>query len=99
MITRSGVLTTLEKNQDKIKKFGVKRLAVFGSYAKNKQQKNSDVDVLVEFRPGEKSFDRFMELQEFLRRVLRRKVDLVTPQALKPSMRQAVLKEARYARL
>jgi predicted nucleotidyltransferase len=50
MITRNSVLTTIEKNQEEIKKLGVKRLAVFGSFGRDCQNKNSDVDILVEFR-------------------------------------------------
>ncbi len=98
-MTKSGILAKIEKNQDKIRGLGVKRIAIFGSFVRNRQTKESDIDVLVEFRQGEKTFDHFMELRVFLGRLFGRKIDLVTPQALKPGMKLTVLNQARYARL
>ncbi len=98
-MTKSGILTQIEKNQEKIKDLGVKRIAIFGSFVKNRQTKGSDIDVLVEFRQGEKTFDNFMELRVFLGKLFGRKIDLVTSQALKPRMKLTVLNQARYARL
>lgn len=98
-MTQSGILTKIEKNQDKIKGLGVKRIAIFGSFVKNRQTKGSDIDVLVEFRQGEKTFDNFMELRALLVKLFHRKIDLVTSQALKPRMKLTVLNQARYARL
>ena len=98
-MTKSGILTKIEKNQDKIKALGVKRIAIFGSFVQNRQTKESDIDVLVEFSPGEKTFDNFMELRAFLGKLFSRKIDLVTAQALKPRMKSTVLIQARYARL
>ncbi len=99
MITRNSILETLENHQVKIKELGVKRLAIFGSFARNTQGKGSDVDVLVEFRKGSKTFDNYIDLRDFLVKLLRRKVDLVTRQAIKPRMKASVLNEAQYARL
>ena len=98
-MTKSGILTKIEKNQSTIRDLGVKRIAIFGSFAKNRQTKASDIDVLVEFRQGEKTFDHFMELRAFLGKLFGREIDLVTPQALKPRMKLTVLNQARYARL
>lgn len=98
-MTKSGILTKIEKNQDTIKGLGVQRIAIFGSFVKNRQTKESDIDVLVEFRPGEKTFDNFMELRAFLSKLFGRKIDLVTLKALKSRMRSMVLNQARYARL
>lgn len=98
-MTKSGVLTQIEKNREKIRGMGVKRIAIFGSFVKNRQTKDSDIDVLVEFRPAEKTFDNFMELRAFLGKLFRRKIDLVTVQALKSRMKTTVLNQARYARL
>lgn len=98
-MTKSGILTKIEKNQDRIRGLGVKRIAIFGSFVKDRQTKSSDIDVLVEFRPGKKTFDNFMELRAFLGKLFGRKIDLVTAQALKPRMKSTVLTQARYARL
>ena len=59
-------------------KYGIKRIGVFGSFARGEQTRMSDVDVLVEFLPGHETFKNFMHLSDFLEALLRRKVDLLT---------------------
>lgn len=99
MVSKSQILKTIEKNQDQIKALGVKRLAIFGSFARNSPKKTSDIDVLVEFYRGEKTFDHFLDLKDLLKKLLRRKIDLVTKNALKAGMKPRILEEAHYARL
>lgn len=67
-------------------RFGVKRLAVFGSTARDEARDDSDVDVLVEFE-GRATFDGYWSVKEFLEDLLRRKVDLVTEDAVRPQLR------------
>ena len=82
----------LRKNKDELqKRFKVKGIGVFGSYAKGKQKKSSDVDILVEFY--EPIGWEFVDLKEHLERVIGLKVDLVTPNALKQQMKEHILKE------
>jgi predicted nucleotidyltransferase len=73
---------------------GVHRLALFGSVARDQAHPGSDVDLLVEFEPGLKSFDRFMELGDLLERALGRDVELVTPESLSPFLKPHILAEA-----
>jgi len=73
------------------KRFNVSDLGVFGSYATNQQTQNSDVDILVEFsRP---IGWEFVELKQMLEEVLGLEVDLVTRKALRPEMRDEVMKQ------
>jgi predicted nucleotidyltransferase len=58
--------------------YGVKRIGLFGSFARNEQTRSSDVDVLVEFAEGQATFDNFMHLVYFLEDLFSRKVDLLT---------------------
>jgi hypothetical protein len=81
--------TTLKKN------FNVKKIGVFGSYAKGKESKRSDVDILVEF--SEPIGWEFFDLKEFLETVLNKKVDLVTVNAIKPQLKEKILNEIIYA--
>ena len=73
------------------KRFKVKDIGVFGSYATGKQKKSSDVDILVEFY--EPIGWEFVDLKEHLEQVIGLKVDLVTPNALKQQMKEHILKE------
>lgn len=73
--------------------FGVRRIALFGSMARDEARDDSDLDVLVDFEVGP-TFDSFFGLKIFLEDHLGRRVDLVTPDALKPRMRPVVEREA-----
>ena len=75
--------------------YQVARLGVFGSFARGEASEVSDVDILVEFTECPDLF-HFVRLQERLARILGRKVDLVTPDALKPLIRDRVLSEVLY---
>ena len=79
------------------KKYGVKRIGFFGSFARSEQKEMSDVDVLVEFEKGAKTFDNYMDLRFFLEDIFGRKVDLVILDALKPDIRDRILEEVKYA--
>mgnify|MGYP000533555986 CR=1 FL=1 len=79
---------------NEIEKFGVKKLWLFGSYAKGEQSEKSDIDILVEFEKGKKTFDNYMDLKFFLEELLGVEVDLITVEALKPVIKDIVWKEA-----
>ena len=79
------------------KKYGVRRIGIFGSFAVGRASKRSDVDVLVEFRKGRKKFDNYMDLKFFLEDMFKRDVDLVTEQALKPRLKSEILHQVKYA--
>ncbi|WP_305046881.1 nucleotidyltransferase family protein [Geoalkalibacter sp.] len=75
--------------------FGVGKIGIFGSYARNEQRPESDIDLLVEFvHPV--GFVQFMRLEAHLQDLLGKKVDLVTRKALKPRMGKRILAEVRY---
>jgi predicted nucleotidyltransferase len=92
--TRADVETRLANAQADILGLGVRRLALFGSVRRDAARLDSDVDVLVEFQPAQKSFDRFMALGDLLERLLGRKVELVTPESLSPFLKPHILADA-----
>jgi predicted nucleotidyltransferase len=71
--TKEEVFTLLRRNDAHLRRFGVVRLGLFGSFARGEPNGESDVDILVEFAPGQKSFDNFMRLADFLEEILGRK--------------------------
>jgi len=76
-------------------RFSVKRIGVFGSYARGDYSGQSDVDMLVEFARPIDLF-AFIRLENFLSNCLRKRVDLVTRRALKPLIKKDILKETVY---
>lgn len=87
------VLAKLVNSAEDIRRrFGVKRLAVFGSFSRGQANEQSDVDVLVSFKQ-EATFDLFMDLKFYLEDLLGTTVDLVTDSALRPQIRQAIQSE------
>ncbi len=72
--------------------YKVKNIGIFGSYAKGQVHKNSDVDIIVDFYEIPDMFG-FIRLEYFLKKLLGRKVDLVTRKALKPLIKKDILKE------
>jgi predicted nucleotidyltransferase len=79
------------------KRFHVKKIGVFGSIVRNKQTKNSDIDILVEFEKGHKDFFNYMRLKYYLEELLNRQVDLVIKEAVKPQLRERIFNEVVYA--
>ena len=87
-----------EHKQDLKDEYGVTAVGVFGSYVRGEQTEQSDVDILVEFsHPNNIDLFDFIELEEFLSKQLGIKVDLVTKSALKPLIKDQILKETIYA--
>lgn len=93
-LTRADVVERLLSAEAEIRRHGVRRLALFGSFARDEARSDSDVDLYVEFLPGQKSFDRFMQLADELEGLLGRPVELVTPEALSPFIGPHILAEA-----
>ncbi len=75
-------------------KYSVERIGYFGSYSRNEQTEESDIDILVDFRKPI-GWD-FFDLQEYLEGELNTKVDLVSIKALKEQLRDIILKQVRY---
>jgi len=96
---KEAVLSAIQAHRDEIRAVGVRRLGLFGSFARNEQTAESDVDLLVEFDPGQKTFDNFMKLTLLIEDLCERRVDLVTREALSPYLRRHVMTEVEYANL
>lgn len=77
-----------------LRRLGVSRLALFGSYARGEATPESDVDLLVEFGPGRKSFEGLVRLGELLESVLNCPVEAVTVEGLSPYIGPRILAEA-----
>lgn len=94
-MNKETILQKLDENHDTIKNFGVRRLGLFGSYARGAETDVSDMDFLVEFE--KKTFDNYMDLKIFMQRLFNCKVDLVIADAVKPRLRKPIFEETIYA--
>jgi len=91
-----NVIDDLKTQEGEIKRrFGVRRIGLFGSFARGEQKETSDVDILVEFE--EPTFDNFMELAFFLENLFGKRVELVTPDSLSPYIAPSVKREVVWA--
>lgn len=97
--TKQDILKTLYESRSRLKALGVNRIGLFGSFVRGEQHQDSDIDLLVEFEPGRKTFDAFMELSFFLEDLLLHQVELVTIESLSPHLGPHILKEVEYAAL
>lgn len=97
-MTRNQAIDTLSSNLKQIRQFGVERIGLFGSHARSEQGPRSDVDVLVHFSKGGKTFDNYMGLRFYLETLFPgHSIDLVIEETLKPRLRASIYKDTVYA--
>jgi predicted nucleotidyltransferase len=97
-ITKAELIETLTRHNKDIRiRFKVKDIGLFGSYVRGEQKKESDVDVLVEFEKGYKTFNNYMDLKFFLEDIFGLKVDLVIKDAVRTELKEYILTEVVYA--
>jgi uncharacterized protein len=93
ILNRKHVLSALQQNRDVIRQFGVERLGLFGSCARDDDDiaAPNDLDFVVELKI--KSFDAYMDLKFFLEDLFDCPVDLVLQHTIKPRLRPQIMKE------
>ena len=96
MKKKNAVIEILRANEASIRSYGVRRLGIFGSVARGEHHAESDVDLLVEFQKGTKTFDNFIHLVFFLEKLLGREVELITTDSLSPYIGPRILEEVEY---
>src|SRR3990172_10576258 len=93
-LTREDAVERLVASEREIRALGVQRLALFGSVLRGEARPDSDVDLLVQFSPGAKTFERFLALFDLLEERLGHRVEIVTTEALSPFIGPRILAEA-----
>jgi predicted nucleotidyltransferase len=93
---KQEIIKIIRNNKPEMEsRYGVQRLGLFGSYVRDSQRKNSDIDILVAFNRDIDLFD-FLDLRKYLENQLQAKVDLVMETALKPAIGKRILSEVEY---
>lgn len=95
MNTAKEILRVIEANREDIRRFGVRKIGVFGSVVRGEATEDSDLDFLVELE--KETFRAYMGLKSFLEQLFGRKVDLVLIDTIKPRLRDSILGEVQYA--
>jgi predicted nucleotidyltransferase len=98
-VTKQTILEILHQNRIRLRSLGVSRIGLFGSFVRGEEHPDSDIDLLVEFEAGKKTFDSFMELSFFLEEILQHKVEIITIESLSPYLSPHILPEVEYASL
>lgn len=91
-LNKTIIYEDLQKNKAILEKYGVKQIGLFGSFVRDEGTDESDIDFLVDFEKGKKTFDNFMDLAFFLEELFQRKVEVVTHQGLSPYIGPRILK-------
>jgi predicted nucleotidyltransferase len=96
---KEQAIEVMQRQAARLRAFGVSRLGLFGSFVRQEQGADSDVDLLVEFAPGKKTFDNFIQLSFLLEDLFGRRVELVTPESLSPYIGPHIMQEVEYVAL
>jgi predicted nucleotidyltransferase len=95
-------MTSLEEIKSQIeplkptlqKRFNVKTIDIFGSYARNEAQEKSDLDLLITYTTNDYDHNTVYALKNYLKRKLHIKIDIISKEFLNPHIKDQVLKEA-----
>ncbi len=86
-----------EHKTEVVQKYRVREIGIFGSFVRGKQKQRSDVDILVEFDPRNiPGLLKLIELEMYLEKLLRKKVDVVIKSGIRPELKRGILKEVIY---
>lgn len=97
MTSKEYILNAIKSKESEIFSFGVKSIGLFGSYARNEQTKNSDIDILIDFEPENENFDNYMAVYDLIEELFKnQKVDIVTKNGLSPYIGPKILNEIEY---
>ena len=97
MYTQERILELLNQKAEELKQnYSVCSIGLFGSRARNEADKESDVDILVDF--VEPTFDHYMDLKFYLENLFGGPVDLVIADTVKPRLKSVIKREVIYAK-
>jgi hypothetical protein len=98
-MTKEDILSFIKAHKHEFKnKFSVESIALFGSFAKDLQTQNSDIDILIRYTKNPTNvYIKKRDFKKFLQDYFQRKVDIANEQSLRPFAKEAILKDAIYA--
>ncbi len=97
MTTKENILNKLKLNKLQFSKLGIRNIGLFGSYIRNEQSSESDIDLLIDFEPEKENFDNYMAAYDLFEKIFKNeKIELVTKNGLSPYIGSKILNEVQY---
>lgn len=97
MTNKEYILSTIKSQKTEISRFGIRDIGLFGSYARDEQTENSDIDILIDFEPDKENFDNYMAVCDIIERLFKdQRVEIVTKNGLSPYIGPKILNEVKY---
>ena len=96
-MNKEYIIAALKSQKPELSKFGIQTIGLFGSYLRNEQTDHSDIDLFIDFEPGEENFDNFMAAYDIFENLfVGKKVEVVTKNGLSPYIGPHILKNVLY---
>jgi uncharacterized protein len=97
MTTKEHIIAVLKSHKPELLQLGVQTIGLFGSYVRNEQSGQSDIDLLIDFEPGKENFDNYMAAYDMFENLFtNEKVEVVTKNGLSPYIGPEILKDVVY---
>jgi len=97
MTTRDYILSAIKANKPQLAKHGISDIGLFGSYVREEQSENSDIDILIDFEPDKENYDNYMAVYDLFEQLfINEKVEIVTKNGLSPYIGPKILNEVIY---
>jgi predicted nucleotidyltransferase len=97
MTTKDDILKTLKSNKTKLSELGIRNVGLFGSYIRNEQSSESDIDLLIDFDPEKENFDNYMAVYDLFEKIFKNeRIEVVTKNGLSPYLGPKILNEVQY---
>lgn len=100
MLTKQEIFKTIQDNKETIKSFGVTQIGLFGSYVRDEQTENSDIDFLVDIIKEKKTLKNYIDFCDMLENLFENnKIDIVSKKGLSEFIGPHILKEVNYVKI
>ena len=97
MTNKEQIFKKLETIRNELYKLGIIEIGLFGSYIRNEQSKESEIDLLIDFEPEKENFDNFMAAYDLFEKLFKNeKIEVVTKNGLSPYIGPKILNEVQY---
>jgi uncharacterized protein len=97
MTNKENIINSLKLKEKEISKYGIRAIGLFGSYVRDEQSENSDIDILIDFEPEKENFDNYMAVCDIIEKLFTNEhIEIVTKNGLSPYIGKKILNEVKY---